>query len=342
MECLSCGIAEGFVNTSGAFLDRLLGNVSGPMLVLMGAIAAGWIVIQGFKLALGTANIIEFLQNLLFLAAGFGLVEAMTLGFVSEIYDNTLNMMFSAAAMAMGESAGSTPGSTVSLLIYTIERALVAPINMVGNMIENASVFDLFQVFLYGGLILFPLLIMLIFFIKHAVVGLFRITIVAILSPFIVGMSAFPFGRQMWKAAINATIASILVLFAVSAAFGLVIDVIGAPLRQMAMQAPNEIAADFGQLLGAIIFCWGGLFLVTESQSIAATLAGSALSAVSMDSISVRHNSKKSEKGNDGKDNTKDPKGEGKGEPGEKGGEGSKGEPGPKGSNNFGTDKSKM
>lgn len=281
MECVSCDVLEAFLNNSGDSLSRLLNVLQAPLTNLLFVIAAIWLAIQCALLALGRNDATGVFTDALFLSLGLALLESMTLGFVREVYEVFVNVLFAVAAAAMGEAPGSSPAGTAGLLVTSIERAIFIPINSMLSVIENASYFSIFKIILYALVILIPLLLMLLLFIKYATVNLFRVTLIMALAPFIVGFSSFPWGRAIWSTAINSLVGSVVVLFAVSAAFSFVIDAITEPLRVMNDLSSGEISENTIQLVIAALFAWAGLFFIYDAANLASTLAGSSLSNIS-------------------------------------------------------------
>lgn len=279
--CYTCAVAEAYLANTSGFIERLLGAVQGPMQVLFIAMAGVWLALLGLRLTLNTANFIEFGKDAVFLLIGYGFLEGLNTQFVTAIFEATINTMYGAAARMIGESTGSTAVNTAGLLLSSIERAFWTPILISWNMIQNAGVLEAVVITFFALVLCLPFVLMLILYVKHVVWGLFRVTLIAIMSPFIVGVSSFPFGRQVWSTAINQMLASILVLTAVTAVFSLIFSAIQIPLESMSQISPDEFTnQQIGEFLMAVILAWCGTYLVTESASFAAAMASTTLSTI--------------------------------------------------------------
>lgn len=280
-SCYTCAVAEAYLANTSGFIERLLAAVQVPMQVLFIAMAGVWLALFGLRLASNTANFTEFGKDAIFLLIGYGFLEGLNTQFVSAVFEATINTMYGAAARMIGEPTGSTAANTAGLLLSSIERAFWTPIMISWNMIQNAGVLEAVVITFFALVLCLPFVLMLILYVKHVVWGLFRVTLIAIMSPFIVGVSSFPFGRQVWSTAINQMLASILVLTAVTAVFSLIFSAIQVPLESMSRISPEDFTDQhIGEFFMAVILAWCGTYLVTESASFAAAMASTTLSTI--------------------------------------------------------------
>ncbi|WP_328586806.1 type IV secretion system protein [Pseudovibrio brasiliensis] len=246
------------------------------MLAIFVSLACLWAVFQGFKVAAGAADVAGIATQFVFLFFGFGVLMALQYGLAGQVYEVTYNVMFGIPASIMG-GGGS---SAVVNLVSNIEAAFVQPINMAKSMMDSAGLFDKIGYVIFTGLIMLPFILMMIVFVTQVAIGLFRIMIICLFAPYIISLSAFPWGREQIMNGVRTLLGAIITLVSVTLVFSLIVtgveslvptgDGIGTDL--------NDDTA-WGAYIVVILTAWSGVALIQEAVSLAGTIAQASLNA---------------------------------------------------------------
>ena len=151
-----------------------------------------------------------------------------------------------------------------------------------------ASAFEFFQrgawwdprTYLYPLLIIVPYVFVVALFFAKIVVSIFRLMLLALAAPFVIMSFGFPWGRNVAQQGLISTIASVMVMFATSAAVGLMLFGVNQFFPAGAVDKDSfsgDPYAGHSQLLAVIVLGWVGTGLMHEGISIANTLTGSML-----------------------------------------------------------------
>ncbi|WP_155801816.1 hypothetical protein [Magnetospirillum molischianum] len=135
--------------------------------------------------------------------------------------------------------------------------------------------------YLYAAILVLPYLLLVVAYSSQVVVAIFRATMVGVFAPFLFMAFAFGWGRGMAQSGAKTLLASILVLFASTAALSLTVfgvnnsilepsDLTGDRINQFASITNPEF-------LVVMFLGWMGTALLTEGTSIANSIAGTML-----------------------------------------------------------------
>lgn len=281
-QCFSCSVATSYIDNASDSLSGLLTVLQDPLTQIFIAIASIWVVAQGVRLYLGRADMDDLTEKFFFVLVGFGALQGMNEGVVEQIFQTSVNAMFGVSSEIIGNNYNQDPASSAANLIGAVETAFQVPINMAQALISSASWTQVFAALVFAAALIVPFVMMLILYVKYCAVGLFRITLVCLFLPFIIVMSAFPFGRTTWQSAVSAVLESILTLMSVTLIFALVIKAIQGPLDSTTQFSAQEILNDqLGHYVMAVVLAWCGWFLIMEGQLFAKALSGRAFSIIS-------------------------------------------------------------
>ncbi|KZL20424.1 hypothetical protein PsAD2_01467 [Pseudovibrio axinellae] len=275
--CISCPLIEQYVLSGSKFVNKYMEIAYEPMLVIFASLACLWAVWQGFKLATATTDLTWVASQFVFLFFGFGVLTALKFGLAGMIYEATTTLMFGIPGALMGAGSGA---DAITGLVTELEAAFTQPFAMAKTMMNGAGWLEKFGIVLFVVALMLPFIIMMVVFVVHVAIGLFRIMMVCLLAPYVVSMAAFPFGREKIGAGISTLLTSILTLVAVTLVFKLIITGIG-----NLMPGGEEISSDvlddtaWKAYILVILTAWSGVALVQEATSLAGTLAQVTLNA---------------------------------------------------------------
>ena len=167
-------------------------------------------------------------------------------------------------------------------LVATAELGLGGALKFGGRMIQSTQLLDQRPLF-FGVLLVAPYLLVVIVYLSQVVVSIFRIMVLAALSPFLMLGFGFGWGRPMMVAGVRTLLSSFLVLFAATAALAVLLYAVKAlgigvegnvdpeGIREMATFTNDR-------LLVAIFMGFAGAAFMAEATHIANSITGSALS----------------------------------------------------------------
>ncbi|MEJ8476905.1 type IV secretion system protein [Roseibium algae] len=279
--CNICLIFTAYESHAEASLNTLISAVHGPVQVLALAIAGIWIVWVGVQATVGTLDLAGALKQIFFLVLGFGCYMGLNSGLIGEVYKASVNVMGGLSSTVMGNGASGLSG--MSSLLSSVEQG-IGGVFKIGMAIMGAGGWsEVIQNTAYGVALLLPYVILLILFLSHTAVSLFRLTLILGVSPFLVAMAAFPFGRGLVVAGVRTIVGSIITMLCVSVVFSLVIGSVEAlgVTGDDKINVAQYINLGTGDFLLALIMGWLGAALVSEAVNIAGQVSSSVLGTVS-------------------------------------------------------------
>ena len=168
-------------------------------------------------------------------------------------------------------------------LLQSVEDGIGGVFHIVSTIMSSGSWTQQIVNTVYGVALLIPYVILLVLFLAHAAVSLFRLTLICGMSPFLVGLAAFPFGRNLVGAGIRTIIGSIATMLCVTLVFSLVVKSVEA--LGFVTNADTDPSAfidlSSGQFLLALIMGWLGAALISEAVNIAGQISSAVLGSVS-------------------------------------------------------------
>ncbi|EPY00236.1 membrane protein [Magnetospirillum fulvum MGU-K5] len=160
------------------------------------------------------------------------------------------------------------------------EKAAAKVIQAASAIARAGSAMQL-QNYLYAAILVLPYLLLVVAYSTQVVVAIFRATMVGVFAPFLFMAFAFGWGRGMAQSGAKTLLASILVLFASTAALSLTVFGVRESIlnpADLTGDRINEFASITNPEFLVVMFLgWMGTALLTEGTSIANSIAGTML-----------------------------------------------------------------
>ncbi len=288
-NCFTCKIVSEYVELANQFTQDLSETLLGPMWLLFLSFAGLWIVIQALRLVLVQTTLGDISKEFMFvLIAGF-LLSGQGPELVNNIYSASLGMMGSAASLALlvgdhgsvmvTSSNGAIPlDEGMVALVRAAELGVMAVFRLAGSISRLTTLTD-WMPSLYALVLVLPYFLVLIVYFSQVVVSIFRIMMLATLSPFLMLGFGFGWGRDMMKAGIRTLISAFMVLFGATAALAVMLyGVSGLEIGLTSEEAAYELVSITNPtFLLAVAMGWLGTAFMTEATGMANSIAGSSL-----------------------------------------------------------------
>lgn len=295
-DCFTCNIVSSYVDLANVFTQDLGEALIGPMWLLFLALVGVWVVMRGLQLGMGQTTMADVAKEFLYvLIAGF-LLAGQGPELVETVFTVSLSMMGSAASVALavgGNSdvivpAAAGPGGTIPLdtgmvaLVQAAEDGVGEVFELAKRIMKSTTMMD-WTPAIYGLLLMVPYFMVLVVYFAQIVIAIFRIMMLATLSPFLMLGFAFNWGRDMTKSAFRTMISAFLVLFGATAALAVMLyGVTSLGIGGMADESIRDMASITNQkfLLAMAMGIMGTAFM-TEATGMANSIAGSSLTNTS-------------------------------------------------------------
>ena len=285
--CWTCDPLEAYANIASDFSTKLATELQAPMERFFITLAALWIVTTGYKILFLKTDFSKFGGNLVYVIIASILLGTQGVSLIETVFNETLDLMTSAATVAFKVAEGKvTPSKYTGLagLAYSGEVAIAQVFYIAGNIITSSGLFAVVNI-VYAVIIIAPYLLMMIAYSAQVTVAIFRLMMLAIFAPFLFMSFAFDWGQGMAKTSIKTLIAAVLVLFASTVAFALTIYAVNIiKIEQYAKLGGKDLNAfasiENPQFLVILFMGWAGLALMAEGTSLANSIAGSSLTNV--------------------------------------------------------------
>jgi hypothetical protein len=286
-ECFTCAIVAEYVDLANEYTQELSMALVSAMQTAFLAYIGIWVIVHGYRMILlkttvselGKESIYVFISALLLFGTGPGLVNV--------IFVASLKMMGAAAATALrisNKDAGGPDPSVESLgagmteLVRVAEDGVMAVIQMAFSIANTVGWTNWLPV-LFAIVLIVPYFLVLIVYFAQVVVSIFRITMIATLSPFMMLGFGFGWGREIATKGIRTVLSSFMVLFGSTLALGVMLyGVTRLGIDQMPLdQAENFARLTNAKFVLAVALGWLGTAFMTEATSIANSITGSQL-----------------------------------------------------------------
>ncbi len=243
---------------------------------------------MGYRLFFKLADIQEFVKGLLFISITGLLLSSKSEGLISYVYDSALSIMSSSSAVAFDVAGGNSAVDTslgseftgLTRLAEAAQSAYVKVFQIAYAVASSGSLMNALN-WVYALLLIIPYFLLIAAYTSQVIVAVFRAMMVAVFAPFLFVGFAFDWGRSMAKTGINTLLASIMVLFASTAALALAVygvASIDVPPDTLSGKALKEfVSITNPQFLTILALGWIGTGLMAEGVSIANSIAGTAL-----------------------------------------------------------------
>lgn len=285
--CFTCPIVAEYVDLANGYTQELSAALVGAMQLAFVAYVGIWIVIHGYKLILAKPSLQDFSRESTFVFFSFLMLFHSGPGLVNLVFIATLKMMGAAAATALltanKDTAGPAPstetlGAGMTELVAVAEDGLWSVISLAQELAGTAGMTNLMPV-LYAIVLIVPYFLVLVVYFSQVVVAIFRITMLATLSPFMMLGFGFGWGRQMAISGIRTVLSSFMVLFGSTLALGIMLyGVTSMGLDAMESEELGKFASvTNAKFVLAVAMGWLGTAFMTEATGIANSITGSAL-----------------------------------------------------------------
>lgn len=281
--CWTCASLQKYVDLTKTFTDDLSDALYEPMLMLFASLAGLWVVISAIKLALRMTDKQKFIQDFAFITITGVLLGSQSTALISYVYSSALAIMdgSSAAVFSLAGSAQASTGQTGMVALAANGEKAVVKVFQAAGAIAMAGSWANIANYAYAIILVVPYFLLVVAYASQVVVAIFRATMVGVFAPYLFMAFAFGWGREMAKAGAKTLLASILVLFACTAALALTIyGLKSLPVdpANLTGKALNEFASITNPDFLVILFLgWAGTALMTEGTAIANSIAQTAL-----------------------------------------------------------------
>lgn len=281
--CWTCEPLQKYVGLTQEFADKLSETLHGPMLMLFASLAGLWIVISGIRLALKMTEFTEIIKDFVFISITGLLLGSQSTGLVSYIYSISVSIMGASSAAVFAVAGGVQESSGYDGLVALAangEKAVYKVFQVAGSIWSAGALYQIGN-YIYAGILVLPFFLLVVAYSSQVVVAIFRATMVGVFAPFLFMAFAFNWGRGMAQSGAKTLLASILVLFASTAALALTIygvNTISIDPSKMSGDALNDFASITNPEFLVILFLgWMGTALMAEGTSMANSIAATAL-----------------------------------------------------------------
>ncbi|WP_341702087.1 type IV secretion system protein [Ferrovibrio sp.] len=284
--CHTCEIVATYVDLANSFTQEISDALVVPMQVVFLSFVGIWIVVQGYRLALTRATIHDLGKEFIYVIISWMLLATTGPELVNRIFQVALQIMGAAAAVALKTANktaewpapnSSSIGAGMTDLVSAAESGVVGVFGMAQNLAASAAWNNWLPV-IYAVVLIVPYFLVLIVYFSQVVVSIFRITMLATISPYLMLGFGFGWGRPMALKGLNTLLSSFMVLF--GATLALAIMLYGVTSLEIA--APQSVDGLNNILnpnyLVAVALGWLGTAFMTEATGIANSITGSALS----------------------------------------------------------------
>lgn len=282
-DCWTCDPLQQYVDLSQGFADKLGNTLHDPIFILFASLCGLWMVLSALKLNFQMTTKDEIIKDFVFISITGLLLGSQGAGLISQVYSGALDIMGGSAEAVFsiaGEAQRSTGHKGLVALAANGEIAVAKVIQAAMAIMQAGALYEI-QNYIYALILVVPYFLLVVAYSGQVVVAIFRAAMVAVFAPFLFMAFAFGWGRDMAKAGAKTLLATILVLFASTAALALVIygvNTIDLDPTLLKGKALNEFASISNPQFLVILFLgWMGTALMTEGISMANSIASTAL-----------------------------------------------------------------
>lgn len=302
-SCFTCGVVNEYVTLANAFTQDLSTVLVDPLWVIFLALAGLWITIHGIKMVLGKADLMSLAHEFVFVVIAATLMAGQGPTLVNQIYSTSLTVMGGAAGAVLSTASitektgvstqGVSTGSRAALpagtsgisgvdgmqkLVWVAETGVLKVFGLATEVMSQASLTNPGPI-LYAILIAVPYVLLLIVYFAQVVVSIFRVMMFAALSPILMLLMAFGWGRGMALTGIKTLFASFMVLFGATVALAVCLYGVKAlAVADYSANTPSDVLSLTSSTLWvAMILGWLGTAFMAEATGMANSIAGSQL-----------------------------------------------------------------
>ena len=228
--CFTCDMVMEVEDKAGSFIKALNAAMLDPMVVIMGGLFALWCTVTGAKMFLGQVRLDRVSADLVLFFVASLFLNATALGIVEGIYTIALKVMSGASDLVMSvatepmETVPKTPAKYTDgmvRLVWSAEKAVKSVLIAAMKLQDKAMLIALPLIwFLILGLFA-PYFLMLLAYFAQISIAIFRVLVLASLTPFLIVSSGFPWSRNMLGAGVRALLGTVIVLYSATLTIGL-------------------------------------------------------------------------------------------------------------------------
>ncbi|WP_413208337.1 type IV secretion system protein [Rhodospirillum sp. A1_3_36] len=283
--CFTCDIVGEYVSLADNFVGDLSHMLIGPIWAVFLSLAGLWIAIHGLKMMLGQADLQGLGKEFVFVVIAGILLGGQGPGLISQTYDASLSVMGSGASAALsvggisGKAAAPEGTDGMTQLVQTAELGVVKVFEMATAIAAQTSWTDPVVPLIYALMLFVPYFVLLVVYFAQVVVSIFRVMMLAALSPILMMCFGFGWGRGMAYTGLRTLLAAFMVLFGSSVALALILyGTAQLNIGDASMGAEvTDVAFDNPKILVAIALGWLGTAFLAEATSIANSVTHSQL-----------------------------------------------------------------
>ena len=297
--CFTCDIVVEYVSLANEFTQGLSDALLAPMWVLFGALVGVWIIIQGFGLVLGETSPQKIFKELGFVIIAGLLLSGQGPELVNNVYAASLKLMGNAAGVAIQvgsqddaitrESStigGGTIGGGMEALVRTAEGGVRKVFGLAASIASKARLTNPLPI-VYAVALVIPYFLVLVVYFAQVVVSIFRVMMLAILSPFLMLGFAFGWGRGMAISGVRTLLTAFMVLFGATAALAVMLYAVNSLDIGSRSFNPSDVSVLDTRYLLALAMGWLGTAFMTEATGMANSISGASLNNTSVGVITA-------------------------------------------------------
>ncbi len=242
-----------------------------------------WVIIEAIKILLGIKKIEDFPREFFFLIIASMLLSNQGDNLINYIYTAALNITGSVAGVVLNIGSNSNGPANINGLsgmadlVGAAEKAIMTIITLAGTIAASWGLSNNLAL-LYALILAIPYFIILLVYFSQVVISIFRVIMLATLSPFLMLAFGFGWGRGMAMKAIKTLIATIMVLFGSTAALAIILyGVTSLGIGQTGGMDVNDVSYTNAKFVLAVALGWLGTAFMAEATGIANSITEASL-----------------------------------------------------------------
>lgn len=296
--CVTCDVVNEYVTLANEFTQDLSSDLVAPMWLIFGSMVGFWVILEGIKLIVARTDLKQFSQDFIYIIIAAGLMSGQGPNLVDTVYAAALTTMSGAASAilsvgSIGAGTGiTTAGASTSGasgiaglegmegLVWVAEHGVYDVFRMGVEIAAEATLTNVGLPIVYAILLVLPYFLLLVVYFAQVVVSIFRVMMLAALSPILMLGFAFGWGRGMAFTALRTLFAAFMVLYGATVALAVCLYGVAAlnvADPSMTGDVSDILAFDNPTLIVAIILGWLGTAFMAEATGMANSIAGSQL-----------------------------------------------------------------
>jgi len=282
-DCWTCEPLQKYVDLSQSFTDNLGAALESPMLILYASLCGLWVVVTGIKFALKMTGWPEIIKDFVFISITGVLLGGQSTSLISFVYSSAISVMggSSAAVFSIAGDAGQSTGQSGLVALAANGELAVARVFQAAEAVAKAGALYKPQYYIYAIVLVVPYFLLVVAYSSQVVVAIFRAAMVGVFAPFLFMAFAFGWARGMAMSGAKTLLASVLVLFASTAALALCIYGVNSMVLDPKSLVGDEVAKFVSvanpKFLVILFLGWMGTALMAEGTAIANSIAQTAL-----------------------------------------------------------------